>query len=283
MLTFLKYLAGLASALFVIVVAGSYVISEGIVDAFIGIDGPVQATAVVAAHEEHPVDMSSMAVPASLLAASGSYSYEEPKLAPRQLEVDGVTRTYQLYVPQTLLPGARPTIVLFHGAERSGASMIDMWREIADAEGAILIAPDASGGTWSWTKDGPGFVSAVIEDVRDDYRLNPLRMYLFGHSDGGAHALRIGNDTSLRWRAVSSHAGFPQSGTIRKTGGLPPVRVYVGTEDHVYSIESSGNAAVTLAQAGHPTEVIRVRGHNHWYYKVGPHLNKDIWKWFEDH
>jgi len=37
----------------------------------------------------------------------------------------------------------KPAIILLHGADRDGLSVIDMWASLADREGLILIAPDS--------------------------------------------------------------------------------------------------------------------------------------------
>ena len=39
----------------------------------------------------------------------------------------------------------RPAIVLFHGSGRTGESMVDMWREVAERASVVLVAPDFEG------------------------------------------------------------------------------------------------------------------------------------------
>ncbi|MGB0507235.1 MAG: hypothetical protein ACPGGK_13650 [Pikeienuella sp.] len=79
----------------------------------------------------------------------GAYVYE-PKIAVgaavgwHQISTRNGQRYWYSFIPRSLrqLP---PVVVLFHGAGRSGLSMIDMWQSTARKHGIVLIAPNSKG------------------------------------------------------------------------------------------------------------------------------------------
>lgn len=92
-----------------------------------------------------------------------------------------------------------PLVLRFHGLGGSGRQEINStgYRQIADQEGFILVAPSGSsgsfGGAWnvgsSCTNDGSvddvAFVHAIINDVKSVANTDPNRIYATGFSMGG--------------------------------------------------------------------------------------------------
>src|SRR5437870_3877076 len=59
-----------------------------------------------------------------------------------RLTSNGKNRTYYLFTPENLTSPA-PLILLLHGSGHNGMSLIDPWKDLAEKEGIILVAPDA--------------------------------------------------------------------------------------------------------------------------------------------
>src|SRR5436190_9159898 len=69
--------------------------------------------------------------------------------------------TCYVYAPEKLAAPA-PLLMLFHGSGRDGMTQINEWRKLADKEGIVLAAPDATD-TRHWTipEDGPEFLREI--------------------------------------------------------------------------------------------------------------------------
>lgn len=159
-----------------------------------------------------------------------------------QIEVDGVSRSYYLHVPEALPAGA-PVVFAFHGgsplhSDDAGRSMVRFtgFAELADAEGFVAVFPNASDGNWNDGRgvtdtDDVGFVDAVLDDVLARTGADAERVYATGISNGGFFAQRLACDRADRFAAVATVAAtFPTELTCAPSG---PVRVLFvpGTED----------------------------------------------------
>ncbi|GFE49907.1 hypothetical protein So717_16600 [Roseobacter cerasinus] len=221
--------------------------------------------------------------PAGVTKPGANVSYVAPDLSAlrHSITYDGSARSYYLHVPDTAASGPRPVILLLHGAQRDGASMIDMWRNVADQHGAVLVAPDSFGAGWSPVEDHPNFLMTTLRDASVRAPLDPSRVYLFGHSAGGVLATLYGNRVGAPWRAVATHAGTLDPANIAQAEAAPPMRHYVGTNDHLFPGRAAQVSAQALVDAGHEIELRMIRGHTHWYYAIGPHLSEEIWAYWQ--
>lgn len=172
----------------------------------------------------------------------------------------------------------RPALVLLHGAGRNGASMIDMWQDLARRQDIILLAPDARAARWSLLTDGPMFLGALLQDAAQHYPLDVHRIYLVGHSNGGAHAMRIANLGGGPFRAVATHSGHANRMRMIPAPSPVPIQSFVGDADVAFTVDSSRKALRHLAHAGHPTSLTVIPGHNHWYYGIGKSLAPLMWQ-----
>src|SRR5205085_10857666 len=75
--------------------------------------------------------------------------------------------TCYLYVPAGAAAGKpAPLLMLFHGSGRDGMSQINEWRGLADKEGVVLAAPDATDPRrWVIPDDGPELLRDIVTFV----------------------------------------------------------------------------------------------------------------------
>jgi polyhydroxybutyrate depolymerase len=124
------------------------------------------------------------------------------------IKVRAAARSYALYVPEGYDHREPvPLLVLLHGAYGSGDAIVERsgFDRVADDEGFLILAPDGIGigdtfrhfnagfcCAWSMAHDidDVAFVQSTIDDVTGRFAIDPDRIYVVGHSNGGmlAHA-----------------------------------------------------------------------------------------------
>ncbi len=184
------------------------------------------------------------------------------------------------YQPETGA-GPFPVVLLFHGAGRDGLSMIDMWRDVADRKGVMLIALDGRDQNWPPDRVEPTVLHDIIAQEDVAAHIDPSRVYLFGHSNGAAYVQALINQTEGPWRAAAMHAGFadPASAIIPETP--KPIRYYLGSRDHIFQTDAARYVANDLATKGHDVDLHIIPDHTHWFYDAGPAIAADAWTWLE--
>lgn len=248
---------------------------------FIG--GAMALTAFAAPASAAPARISYIQFPARVRRADTNPTYDEPTDIGETLTVDvaGQPRQVHILVPRQGGDAPRPALLLLHGAERSGRSMLDMWQAAADRSGIVLIAPDALGEGWSPDAD---LLIAALNATAARVPLAPDGVAMFGHSSGGMLAQLCANRLHGPWRVVATHGAALSADAFQTPSAQPvPMRLYTGAQDHLFPPRVTVLSAEALAAAGHPTEMIGINGHSHWYYEIGPWLADDCLAWMQSH
>ena len=155
-------------------------------------------------------------------------------LEPMQFTVDGVVRTALVYLPTSAKTNATPLVFVFHGHGGSsrqaahGFAMDRYWPEAISVYMQGLNTPgqltDPEGNRPGWQR-APGnegdrdlkFFDAVLAQLKQDYDVDPKRIYATGHSNGGGF-------TYLLWltRGDVFAAVAPSSATAKYAMQLKP-------------------------------------------------------------
>jgi polyhydroxybutyrate depolymerase len=130
------------------------------------------------------------------------------------IEVAGIKRFYDLYLPNDLPKTPRPLVMLFHGNGGSAAQLMGLdgkpapfkiWQEIAEREKLILVIPQgtvADNGKQGWndcradattnpSTNDVAFISTLLEVIAAKYPVDKQRVYASGISNGGHMVLRL--------------------------------------------------------------------------------------------
>lgn len=195
----------------------------------------------------------------------------------------GQKRTYFLYVPEGLDPRApAPLIILLHGSNRDGKSLIEKWKELADTERIILAGPNSANSSfWAVPGDGPDFLYDLIEELKVKYRINSRRVYLFGHSAGASFALQVSLLESEYFAATAVHAGAlsPEAYPLAENAERKiPLAIFVGTKDPFFPLTLVRSTRTVLTSHGFTVELTEIPNHDHWYYDLAPKINRDAWE-----
>lgn len=201
-------------------------------------------------------------------------------------QFDGQPHRYHVYPADAAeAKTPRPLIFLLHGAKRTGASMIDMWRDVADAHDVVLVAPDSPLQGWELSTDTLQFFDQVLDESRKLYSVDPKRTYLFGHSAGGVFSIYTGLFGSQVFCAVSLHAGkFSDADNDRIISNAKrkiPFAFFIGTRDDLFPISDVEASARMLSMAGHEVLLVKLLGHTHWYYDLASFINTRAWQFFQ--
>jgi len=203
------------------------------------------------------------------------------------LVIEGKKRTYYLYVPASAKPAApAPLLLLLHGSNRNGLSLVEKWKRLADTEGVILLGPNsADPANWSIPRDGPQALHEFVEAIKSKYPINPRRVYLFGHSGGAVFALLMSLYESEYFAAATIHAGALDARSLELTNlakRKTPIYIQVGTVDSFFPVPDVRKTRDALVAKGFPVQLTEIPGHNHWYYDLAPKINEAAWQFLRD-
>ena len=194
----------------------------------------------------------------------------------------GKTRVYYLYVPSTIQPSTTvPLVVMLHGSNRTGNSLVEKWKDLAKKEGFIIAGPDATNlKGWQAPQDGPEFLHDLVEELKTKYPVNPRQVYLFGHSAGATFALEISLLESQYFAATAVHAGAlmeDDKSWVELAKRKIPLFIQVGEYDEYFPVKLVRETRDLLKTSGFPIELTEIKDHDHWYYDKAPKINQVAW------
>ena len=160
----------------------------------------------------------------------------------RTLRMNGVERSYLLYLPASYRHGhPAPLVLAFHaGGTRSQAMPIHTGlSRLADREGFVVAYPDGLGRRWNdgrgyaATHDDVGFVRALVDTLERELSVDPRRVYATGISNGAMFTYRLACDLPGVLAAVAPVAGAMPTDLAPACARTTPVSVlaFQGTAD----------------------------------------------------
>jgi poly(3-hydroxybutyrate) depolymerase len=146
----------------------------------------------------------------------------------RTLDLDGVQRRYEVYLPANVQPHP-PVVFMFHGSSGTGEQFLahSGWREEADRSGIVAVFPtgqryritetgrlstkwadfNLSDDTTDAPADDVGFVDDMLADLEARLPVDTHRIYASGFSNGAGFAARLAVDRSEIFAAVAFSGG----------------------------------------------------------------------------
>jgi poly(3-hydroxybutyrate) depolymerase len=185
---------------------------------------------------------------------------------------------YVLYVPHH--DGPAPVLVLLHGAGDVPEAMVDVWRGLADAEGIVLVAP-ALPRVAAFEGVAPAVFRCAVDQAGRLTRVDPRRVYLFGHSMGGYLAYDAALLESRYFAAAAVHGmalARDYAWIIGKAERKTPIVIYAGDRDPYATPAAVEWTRDTLAASGCPVRLVEMPGHDHDYGAVADSVDRDAWR-----
>lgn len=165
--------------------------------------------------------------------------------------VKGMQRSYVLYIPQGLKPGAQ-LLFMFHGSGGDGASTREVtgygFDVLADKYKFLVVYPDGIETTWNDCRkasqqpahamniDDESFIDAIIAQTAKDYGIDTKRVFAAGHSNGGQLAYRLALERPKEFAgiaAISASIPTPDNLSCTKSDIAIPAMVINGTSDPI--------------------------------------------------
>ncbi len=184
------------------------------------------------------------------------------------INVGGVERTYDLYVPeQAHAEASAPLVVLLHAnrsstddltGESRAASPYAVWQEVADDNGLLLLVPqgaDGPSGHAGWndcradgqgnpTTDDVAFIDAAITQVGSSYQVDKGRVFATGTSNGGHMAIRLAQESASSVAGIAViAAGMPATSQCASSAGPISALFMVGTADPIAPFDGGAMAS----------------------------------------
>jgi polyhydroxybutyrate depolymerase len=159
------------------------------------------------------------------------------------------SRPFTLFTPSSYSDDTpMPLVILLHGLGRSG-ELVEAYfqlQPLAESRGFLYVHPDGTphpSGDRFWdatdaccglgsTADDVTYLTSIIEQVSATRNLDPSRVYVMGHSNGGFMSYRMACDAAERVAAIASVAGATWADTSRCNPSEPVSVLQVhGTND----------------------------------------------------
>lgn len=189
---------------------------------------------------------------------------------------------YSLYVPECYDPARRwPLIICLHGGMGRGDDYIWTWLRLAKSRGYLLLSPKSILSTWSLI--GEDFdeesVLAMLEEVREEYRINERRIFLTGLSDGGSYTFSLGLKHPELFTGLAPVAGVLQvAGDPQRARGLSILMIH-GQRDYIFPVGMARSAYAYLVKNGFQVIYRELEDWGHAFpYRINERI---ILPWFE--
>lgn len=203
------------------------------------------------------------------------------------LSFQGQERTYFLDAPDAKAPA--PLLLLLHGSGGNGLFMAQLWKDLGEREGVVLLAPNSrdTAKGWDLRNDGPAYIHDLIAAVAAAHPVDMRRLYVFGQSGGAVYALTLGMLESEYFAAIAFHAGGWRRPAEYRAAAYArrriPVSIDVGDRDEYFSLASVRHTEAVLREAGFPVELNILEGRRHSLLDVPAGFNEGVWRFLGSH
>ncbi len=169
---------------------------------------------------------------------------------------DGRKRAFILYIPANYSGQDEvPLLFNFHGYSSNAHDQMYYgdFRPLADTAGFLLVHPQGSklNGVTHWnvggwtigsTVDDVGFTEALLDTLSARYRIDSMRVYSTGMSNGGYMSLLLACQLSNRFAAVASVTGSMTPEMYKQCDPQRPIAVMQihGTADGIVPYTGTG-------------------------------------------
>jgi predicted esterase len=181
--------------------------------------------------------------------------------------VDHTLQPYRLLVPE-VYDGRKPSplVVALHGMGGDENSMFDAYngalKPAAEKAGFLVVCPKGRDTASMYRGSAEQDVLDVLAEVRRDYKVDPARIYLMGHSMGGFGTWSVAMAHPEIWAALGPISGGGNPMGMARIAGIPEYVVH-GDNDPTVPVAQSRGMVEAGKKAGAPITYVEIPGGNH--------------------
>jgi len=181
--------------------------------------------------------------------------------------VDQSLQPYRILVPETY-DGSKPSplVVALHGMGGDENSMFDSYggalKPAAVRNGFIVVCPKGRDTASMYRGAAEQDVMDVLAEVERDYKIDPNRIYLMGHSMGGYGTWSVAMAHPEVWAALGPISGGGTPAGMARIARIPEYVVH-GDADPTVPVAQSRAMVEAGKKAGANITYVEVPGGNH--------------------
>ena len=191
------------------------------------------------------------------------------------ITVDGVKRSYVIYLPKNLGQN-RPLLISCHGMNQDANYQKGMLQieSIADTAKFVTVFPEGIDRGWDISGDRDiRFMQAIIDEMVRLYKVDANRVYLSGFSMGGMFTYHAMNRMADKIAAFAPISGYPMWGTTASPSVRPlPIIHTHGTSDDVVNFSGVQGALNAWINHNHCPTTAKVQKN----YRA-QHITRHTW------
>ncbi len=181
--------------------------------------------------------------------------------------VDRTLQPYRLFIPDAYDPAKTwPLVVALHGMGGDENTMFDAYagavKRAAERLGLLVVCPKGRDTASMYRGAAEQDVMDVLAEVRRDYKIDPGRIYLMGHSMGGYGTWSTAMDHPDVFAALGPISGGGDPAGMVKIKDIPEYVVH-GDADPTVPVENSRAMVAAGKKAGARIEYVEIHGGNH--------------------
>lgn len=163
-----------------------------------------------------------------------------------KMKINNKDRVALVYAPEEL-PDNRPLLLMFHGMGMWHRGMPEPSQHhlVADTAKFVVVYPNGDGDL-PWDVGGDSelaFITALIDKMHTDYKIDKKRVYASGFSWGGNFCYRLANRLSDKIAAIAPIMGWswgPNPSVAQSTRPMPILQM-VGIYDDLFKPYENDN------------------------------------------
>jgi poly(3-hydroxybutyrate) depolymerase len=192
------------------------------------------------------------------------------------ITVNGTQRSYILYVPKNLGEN-RPLLISCHGMNQDPDYQKNMLQieSVADTAKFLTVFPYGINKSWDISGNSDiNFITALIDKMVTQYKIDRNRVYLSGFSMGGMLTYHAMNKIADKIAAFAPISGYPMQGATANSNVRPiPIIHTHGTSDDVVNFSGvQGSLNAWIKHNGCPTSAKVTQR-----YRNAAHITRRVW------
>ena len=181
-------------------------------------------------------------------------------------KVDQTLQPYRILIPAKYDGSPTPLVVALHGMGGDENSMFDGYHETlkvqAELHGFIVACPKGRENASMYRGPAEQDVLDVIAEVRRDYKIDPKRIYLMGHSMGGYGTWSVSIAHPELFAALGPISGGGNANAMDKIKDIPEYVTH-GDDDRTVNVNMSRQMVAAGKKLNAPITYVEVPGGSH--------------------